>query len=266
MLARTREGDEAEEVEAAANGHPGDQREHGYERPRHGGPDERGHRVAEDDPVPVRGGEHEPPGEAVLEVASDGESSKSAAHRDGLQQRPDAGAAGLRAAQADEDAGASSSSRRRSVRGTECGALVEPGARPYPARRDLHSSIGARASRSPAHRSSVSPLAPATQLAAASSTARCLLLVQPSSDRFDHQRFRPPPSGQLLVAEPVRPGGDERAEPLPALDSAPVRSSSAYAFTTVAGLIPDRARARGPRAGDRPRAGGPKRSGARPGP
>ena len=66
-----READEAEQVEAAAYRHPRDQRDRGDENPRHGGAHDRGDGVAEDDPIPVRGGQHEPPGETVLEVTRD---------------------------------------------------------------------------------------------------------------------------------------------------------------------------------------------------
>src|SRR5215210_2366048 len=82
------EGDQAEEVETAAYGHSSDQRDRGDERPRHGGAHERGDAVAEDDPVPVGGGEHKPLCEAVLEIPRNREPRERPAHRDGLEQCP----------------------------------------------------------------------------------------------------------------------------------------------------------------------------------
>src|SRR5215210_5337411 len=82
------EGDQAEEVEAAAYGHPREERDRGDQRPRQGGAHERGDRVSEYDPIPVGGGEQEPSGEAVLEVARDRKPCESPTHRDGLQEGP----------------------------------------------------------------------------------------------------------------------------------------------------------------------------------
>src|SRR5215210_515349 len=81
--------DQTEEVEAALNRDAGDERDDGDERPGGGDAHERGDGVAEDYPGAVRGGEHEPLREAVLEVSGDGEPGEGPAHRDRLQQRPD---------------------------------------------------------------------------------------------------------------------------------------------------------------------------------
>src|SRR3712207_6034390 len=75
------EGYQAEEVEATGYGHAGHERQHRDEGARHEGPHERGHGIAQDYAVPVRGGEHEPSGEAVLEVARYGEPGERPAHR-----------------------------------------------------------------------------------------------------------------------------------------------------------------------------------------
>src|SRR5215211_4147806 len=81
--------DQTEEVEAALNRHPHEERDNGDERPGGGDAHERGYRVTEDYPGAVRGGEHQPFRETVLEVPGDGEPGECPAHRDRLQESPD---------------------------------------------------------------------------------------------------------------------------------------------------------------------------------
>ena len=86
-LTSSRERVETDDVDrAAADVHARDSATMVSSAADHRPADERGDRVAEDDPAPVRCREEQPPREPVLEVAGDPEAGEDAAEGGGLEQ------------------------------------------------------------------------------------------------------------------------------------------------------------------------------------